>query len=96
MPGFDHLPSPPAEHDNQLTAARNSRYGLVLFTLYALLYAGYMLISAFQPALMDVVPFGGVNLATLYGLGLIAAALFLALVYGWLCRTSVPTREDRA
>lgn len=95
MPGFDHLPSQPAEHDNKLTAARNSRYGLVLFTLYLLLYAGYVLISALQPALMDAVPFAGVNLAILYGLGLIAAALVLALLYGWLCRAPVPPQGGR-
>jgi uncharacterized membrane protein (DUF485 family) len=29
----------------------------------------------------------GVNLAIVYGMGLIAAALVLALVYAWLCRT---------
>jgi hypothetical protein len=28
-----------------------------------------------------------VNLAIWYGFGLIVAAIFLALVYGWACRT---------
>ena len=28
----------------------------------------------------------GVNLAILYGFGLIIAALVLALIYGWLCK----------
>jgi uncharacterized membrane protein (DUF485 family) len=30
----------------------------------------------------------GLNLAIVYGFGLIIAALVLAAVYGWLCRTS--------
>ena len=34
---------------------------------------------------MAATPFGGVNLAILYGLALIAAALVLALVYMWRC-----------
>ena len=29
----------------------------------------------------------GVNLAILYGFGLIIAALVLALLYGWLCKS---------
>ena len=86
MPGFDHTPAAPAEHDSERTAARNARYGLVLFALYLLLYGGFVLLNAFDPSLMETTPFAGVNLAVLYGLGLIAAALLLALVYGWLCR----------
>lgn len=92
MPGFDHHAASPAEHDSTATAARNARYGLILFFLYLALYAGYMLINAFQPELMDWVPFAGINLATAYGLGLIAAALALALVYGWLCRVPATDR----
>jgi uncharacterized membrane protein (DUF485 family) len=38
---------------------------------------------------MEVIVFAGVNLAVLYGLGLIAAAFVLALVYAWLCRSRV-------
>lgn len=84
------------DHDDEQTAARNARYGLVLFTAYLLLYAGYMLLNAFRPEVMDIVVYAGVNLATVYGLGLIAAALLLALVYGWLCRAPVSPRGDRA
>jgi uncharacterized membrane protein (DUF485 family) len=96
MAGSDHFSAHAAKHDSEQTAARNSRYGLFLCAIYFLLYAGYMLLNAFRPAVMDVVVFAGVNLATTYGLGLIAAALLLALVYGWLCRAPVSPREDRA
>ena len=90
MAGLDHLPAPPDAHDTVQTAARNSRYGLALFAVYLLLYGGYVLLNAFRPAVMDVVVVAGVNLATVYGLGLIAAALLMALVYGWLCRAPAP------
>jgi uncharacterized membrane protein (DUF485 family) len=35
---------------------------------------------------MDAEFAAGVNVAVAYGMGLIAAALVLALVYSWLCR----------
>jgi hypothetical protein len=35
-----------------------------------------------------------VNLAIWYGFGLILAALILALIYGWACRSSAPRKND--
>ena len=74
------------EDDDPAISARNSRYGLWLFGLYLILYGGFMGLAAFAPQLMAKAPFGGVNLAILYGFGLIVAALVLALVYMVLCR----------
>lgn len=80
-------------HDDQpRIIARNARYGLILFAIYVVLYLGFMLLSVLRPDLMDAEPLGegvpgaGVNLAILYGFGLIAAALVLALIYMVLCR----------
>jgi uncharacterized membrane protein (DUF485 family) len=87
MAHFDHAPAedePVNEHD----ARRRARYGLWLFAIYLVLYAGFMLLNVFAPATMEMTPFAGVNLAVLYGFALIAAALILALVYAWLCRTA--------
>jgi uncharacterized membrane protein (DUF485 family) len=48
------------------------------------------LLTAFAPGVMQmVVPAVGINVAVLYGLGLIAAAFVLALGYAWLCRSGV-------
>jgi len=76
----------PNPDDHPELAAANARAGLWLFTLYLALYAGFVGSSAFAPGLMATTPFGGLNLAVLYGMGLIAAALFLALVYMAMCR----------
>ncbi|MBI4604126.1 MAG: DUF485 domain-containing protein [Planctomycetes bacterium] len=62
--------------------------GLVLFAVYLLFYAGFVLLSALSPSTMDATPLDGINLAVLYGLGLIVGALVLALVYAYLCRGS--------
>jgi uncharacterized membrane protein (DUF485 family) len=66
---------------------RNSRIGLVLFGIYLVLYGGFVLLNAFSPETMEKTPVAGVNLAILYGFGLIIAALVLALLYGWLCKS---------
>lgn len=71
---------------------RNSRIGLKLFAVYLLLYGGFVLLNTFWPATMDATPFAGINVAILYGIGLIIAAFVLALIYGWLCR---PTEDER-
>ena len=70
-------------------AARNARIGLVFFCAYLLLYGGFVFLNAFSPDTMEMTPVAGINLAILYGFGLIVAALVLALVYGWLCRVPV-------
>jgi uncharacterized membrane protein (DUF485 family) len=61
------------------------RYGLWLFALYAAIYGVFLLLNAFVPEAMDVTLFG-INLAVIYGLGLIVLAFVLALLYAWLCR----------
>ena len=55
---------------------RQSRIGLLLFVIYMALYAGFVGINAFSPALMKWTPLAGVNLAVLYGFGLIIAFVF--------------------
>lgn len=63
-----------------------SRIGLALFWIYVLLYAGFMGLVLFRPDLLSLRPFGGVNLAIAYGMGLIAGAFLLAIVYMAACR----------
>lgn len=71
-------------------ANRNARIGLILFFVYLTFYGGFVLLAAFSPSTMARTPWAGVNLAIWYGFALIAAALLLALVYGYLCRIEVP------
>jgi uncharacterized membrane protein (DUF485 family) len=79
-----HAPGDASEDED--LAARNARLGRWLFVGYLALYVGYMAMVAFWPDLMRRLPAGGVNTAVWYGFGLIAAAILLSLVYGWLCR----------
>ena len=63
-----------------------SRLGLALFTLYLAAYTGFVLLSAFAPSILEATPLAGVNIAILYGMGLIIGAFILALLYAWLLR----------
>lgn len=87
MAGFDHHANHSPDEPPEPTSSRAARYGQFLFIGYALLYAGFMWLNAFQPDAMQRTPLGGINLAVLYGLALIVAAFVLALFYDWMCRT---------
>ncbi len=75
------------QHEQTITPAAivRARIGLGLFAIYVLLYGGYMALVLFRPALLSARPFGGVNLAIASGMGLIAAAFVLAIVYMVAC-----------
>jgi uncharacterized membrane protein (DUF485 family) len=64
---------------------RNARLGLRFFFVYAAVYLGFVLLNAFSPETMEWTPLAGVNLAVIYGFGLIAFAFALSLIYGLMC-----------
>ncbi len=65
---------------------RNAKIGFFLFGIYLLLYGGFVFLNAFAPETMEITPIAGVNLAILYGFGLIISAFVLAMIYGFVCR----------
>ncbi len=73
------------EKEDAAVVAHNTRIGVVLFAVYTAIYGGFMLLSAFALERMRSPFLGGVNLAVIYGFGLIAAAITLALIYVKLC-----------
>lgn len=76
------------------TQARNSKIGLRLFFIYAVFYLGFVLVNAFWTEWVEWVPIAGLNLAVLWGFGLIGLALVLALVYGFLCQSPCESSEQ--
>ena len=62
-----------------------TRLGLAMFSVYALVYAGFVFINLIDPEIMETVMPGGVNLAVAYGFGLIIFALILAVIYNAKC-----------
>src|SRR5262245_12397487 len=71
--------------DHPEVSAANARSGLILFFIYLAFYAGFMGLAAFAPAAMGVSVLAGVNLAIVYGIGLIGGALVVAAIYMGLC-----------
>lgn len=61
------------------------RIGMYMFILYATVYFGFVVINILKPLLMEKIIFLGLNLAVVYGFGLIIFALLLALIYNLLC-----------
>jgi len=89
MAGLEPISSPtPVDDETEEISARNARNGMILFLVYLAVYSTYVVLNAFKPTVMDAVPLLGVNLAVLFGLGLIVLALVLALVYARLCRAA--------
>jgi uncharacterized membrane protein (DUF485 family) len=69
-----------AEHADR----KNARLGMTMFFIYLIVYAGFVGICAFKLSAMET-PVLGVNLAIVYGFGLIGFAFVLAVIYMMLC-----------
>lgn len=67
-------------------SASRQRIGLILFAIYLAIYGGFVLLNAFAPEVMKIEPIAGVNLAVVYGFGLILSAFGLAVLYGFVSR----------
>ena len=79
----------PQEEDNAIEY--KTKLGIRMFIVYALIYAGFVLINIIKPVLMEKEVLFGLNLAVTYGFGLIILSLVLALIYNALCM-----REEKA
>lgn len=79
-----HEPAKPVGEDP--AGPYKSRLGIWMFLFYGLFYAGFVAINLIRPLLMEATVFMGMNLATVYGIGLIVVALIQALIYDYLCR----------
>jgi uncharacterized membrane protein (DUF485 family) len=74
-------------------SAFKTRVGIWMFILYAIIYAGFVLINTLNPKLMasDI---GSLNLAIIYGFGLLLFALMLAVVYNAICSAAEEAFEE--
>jgi len=83
-PADPAAPAVRAAHDAHVSP--NAGLGMGMFVLYLLFYLGFMGIAVYDYALFGIVSVGGLNVAILYGVGLIVAALILAVIYMLLCK----------
>jgi uncharacterized membrane protein (DUF485 family) len=78
-----HEPAASAGRDPAFAFKR--RLGVIMFLAYGAVYAGFIAVNLVSPVLMEAIVGAGLNLAVVYGLGLIVLALLLALVYNRAC-----------
>ena len=73
------------EQEKDLAVSYKTKLGAIMVIVYALIYAGFVAINLASPATMGKVILLGLNLAVVYGFGLIIVAIILALVYTRMC-----------
>ncbi len=75
---------PASDWGKDRSSAFKTRIGIWMFLLYSIFYVGFIAINVLSPQIMGS-DIGGLNLAVIYGMGLIIFALLLALVYNAIC-----------
>lgn len=71
------------EKDNSIQV--KTKLGIILFIIYLLIYAGFVFIGTLFPQLLGVHILSGLNLAFIYGMGLIVLAGVMGLIYNFFC-----------
>jgi uncharacterized membrane protein (DUF485 family) len=79
------LHQPAANVGKDPAFAYKRRLGVILFFVYGAIYAAFVILNIAKASLMEAILFGGLNLAVVYGFGLIILALLLALAYNRAC-----------
>jgi uncharacterized membrane protein (DUF485 family) len=79
------LHEPAAKTVKDPAFAYKRRLGVIMFIVYGAIYAAFVAVNLVKPVLMETVLFSGLNLAVVYGMGLILLALVLALFYNRAC-----------
>jgi hypothetical protein len=81
---------PAAKVGKDPASGYKTRLGVWMFLAYSLIYALFVAISVTNISLMEMEVFSGLNLAVVYGMGLIIVALIQAVIYNHQC-----TKKER-
>jgi hypothetical protein len=79
------LHEPAAKSGSDPAFAYKRKLGARLFIVYGIIYGGFVAINLIRPVFMGKIVLAGLNVAVVYGMGLIVFALLLALVYNRAC-----------
>lgn len=82
---------PASDWGDDKAASFKSKLGIRLFILYTIVYIGFVALNTIEPASMGIIVFAGLNLAVVYGFGLIILAIVMGVIYNHLCTAA----EDR-
>lgn len=79
------LHEPAAELGVDHASKRKTRLGIILFLVYAAIYAVFVIIGVLYTDLFGVKAIGNLNLAVVYGMGLIVLAALMGFIYNLMC-----------
>ncbi|MDY0104096.1 MAG: DUF485 domain-containing protein [Lentimicrobium sp.] len=79
------LHEPSVEIGTDKAAPKKAKLGVIMFFIYTIVYAGFVLIGLTKPELMGLELIGGQNIAIIYGFGLIVLAIVMGFIYNYLC-----------
>ncbi len=91
---MDHGPA--VELGEDYASEFKARLGLILFAVYGIVYAGFTIINTVSPRTMGETVLWGLNLAVVYGFGLILLALVMGLIYNAVCSRAEAAAEAAA
>ncbi|MDR3585433.1 MAG: DUF485 domain-containing protein [Desulfosporosinus sp.] len=83
---MSHGPAAVWKEDKALDK-RKSRLGVVMFVIYTVIYAGFLIINVWDNQIMRI-SIGSLNVAIVYGFVLIVLALVLAIIYNHICTSA--------
>ena len=66
-------------------ASRKTKLGVKLFLVYTFVYGIFVALGVINYEALGKIVLGKLNLAIVYGFGLILFAIILGLVYNWRC-----------
>ncbi|MEA2013191.1 MAG: DUF485 domain-containing protein [Verrucomicrobiota bacterium] len=80
---MQHGPAVVLDEDKSIDL--KEKLGIKLFFAYLIVYCGFIAINMLKPKLMETKIFLDLNLAVIYGFGLIILAIVMGLIYNKIC-----------
>ena len=71
--------------EKEIVTRQKSKLGVRLFFIYLICYAGFVVLGVFNYELLSTTVFSGLNLAVVYGIGLIVFAVIMGIIYNYYC-----------
>jgi uncharacterized membrane protein (DUF485 family) len=90
------LHEPAVELGVDYASKKKSKLGIILFLVYAFIYLIFVLIGLNHTELLGTKVIIGLNLAIVYGFGLIILAVVMGFIYSWICTGMEEKMEKEA
>lgn len=85
---------PVSDWGEDKAADYKAKLGIYLFIFYSFVYAGFVAVNTIDPKVMSIIVFAGLNLACVYGFGLIILAIVMGVIYNAMC-TAAENRMNK-